>query len=217
MDCEIISQSFTPCDTGGPTAHPHRGAETRPAHHGWRIPGCPSPPEPGAQRRRGRTAGPAPRCLASHRWRATGGSRCPRDGPRSTSPRCVRRGARRRSRQPRRLSWCSTTATHPRRRPSLRRAHRPRPGGWLARVERHDTPTHGRGRQRAATDRSVLATPGVDRRMPDPTTRPQAVAAWEPRRHQAKCPVDGRVTTRKPASRGSHSTRQCSSVKPSTQ
>lgn len=47
-----------------------------------------------------------------------------------------------------------------------------------ARLEMPDTPTHGRWLQMAATDRSVLATPCVARRLPDQTTRRQAVAAW---------------------------------------
>jgi hypothetical protein len=66
---------------------------------------------------------------------------------------------------------------------------------WLERLEIHDTPQHGRWLHMAETERSVLATPCVDRRMADPTTLSQEVAAWEPQRHDAQCRVDWRFTT----------------------
>jgi hypothetical protein len=63
------------------------------------------------------------------------------------------------------------------------------------RVEIHDTPKHGSWLNMAETELSVLATPCLDRRIPDPTTLQQEVAAWEQRRNQAKCTVDWRFTT----------------------
>jgi hypothetical protein len=63
------------------------------------------------------------------------------------------------------------------------------------RVEIHDTPKHGSWLNMAETELSVLATPCLDRRIPDPTTLQQEVAACEQRRHQAKCTVDWRFTT----------------------
>jgi DDE superfamily endonuclease len=64
-----------------------------------------------------------------------------------------------------------------------------------ARLEIHDTPKHGSWLHMAETELSVLATPCLDRRMPDPPTRHQEVAAGEQRRHQAKCTVEWRFTT----------------------
>jgi len=66
----------------------------------------------------------------------------------------------------------------------------------MARLESHDTPTHGRWVDRAETELSVLATPWLDRRIPDPTTLTPAVAAWERHRNAAKCRVAWRFTTR---------------------
>jgi len=65
----------------------------------------------------------------------------------------------------------------------------------MARLEIHYTPKHGSWLTMAATELSVLATPCLDRRIPDPTTLTQAVAAWERRRNAAKCRVDWRFTT----------------------
>ena len=65
----------------------------------------------------------------------------------------------------------------------------------LERLERHDTPTHGRWLTMAATERRVLATPGVGRRIPAATPRTPAVAAWEGHRQVAKCRGEGRFTT----------------------
>jgi DDE superfamily endonuclease len=63
------------------------------------------------------------------------------------------------------------------------------------RREMHDTPKPGSWLHRAETELSVLTTPCWDRRRPDPTTLRQEVAAWEPRRHQARGTVEWRVTT----------------------
>jgi hypothetical protein len=64
-----------------------------------------------------------------------------------------------------------------------------------ARFEIHDTPKHGSWRHRAETERSVLTTPCRDRRIPDPTTLRQEVAAWAQRRNQAQCIGNWRFTT----------------------
>lgn len=64
-----------------------------------------------------------------------------------------------------------------------------------ARLAMHDTPTPGSWLQMAETERSVLATPWLDRRLPDQTALRPAVAASEPRRHQAKCAVEWRFPT----------------------
>jgi DDE superfamily endonuclease len=63
------------------------------------------------------------------------------------------------------------------------------------RLDIHAPPKHGRGLPMAETELSVRATQGLARRLPDPTTLPPAVAAWERRRHAAKCRVDWHVTT----------------------
>jgi hypothetical protein len=59
----------------------------------------------------------------------------------------------------------------------------------------HETPTPGRWVKRAEPDLSVLATPGVDRRMPDSTPLLPDGAAWARRRHAAKGRVEWRFTT----------------------
>lgn len=59
----------------------------------------------------------------------------------------------------------------------------------------HYTPKHGRWLNMAETELSVLAKQCLDRRIPDPTTLTQAVAAWEQQRHAAKCRVNWRFTT----------------------
>jgi hypothetical protein len=63
----------------------------------------------------------------------------------------------------------------------------------LERVARHDTPKPGSWLARAATELSVLASPGVNRRMPDPHRLRREVAAWE--RHAADWRVEWRCTT----------------------
>jgi hypothetical protein len=65
----------------------------------------------------------------------------------------------------------------------------------MERLEIHYTPTHGSWLHMAETERSVLATPCLDRRIPDRTTLSQEVAAWERRRNAAKCRVEWRFTT----------------------
>ena len=63
------------------------------------------------------------------------------------------------------------------------------------RCETHDTPKHGRWLHMAETARNVLTTPCRDRRMPDPPTLRQEVAAWAQRCQQAQCIVHWRCTT----------------------
>ena len=65
----------------------------------------------------------------------------------------------------------------------------------LERVEMHDTPKHGSWLNMAETELSVLTTQCVDRRIPDPTTLTQEVAAGERQRNAAQCRVDWRFTT----------------------
>jgi transposase len=65
----------------------------------------------------------------------------------------------------------------------------------MERLEIHYTPKHGSWLNMAETELSVLATQCLDRRIPDPSTLHQEVAAWEQRRNQAKCTVDWRFTT----------------------
>jgi hypothetical protein len=65
----------------------------------------------------------------------------------------------------------------------------------LERLEIHDTPTHGSWLDMAETALSVLATPCVDRRIPNATTLTHEMTAWERHRHEAKCWVDWRFTT----------------------
>jgi DDE superfamily endonuclease len=60
----------------------------------------------------------------------------------------------------------------------------------LERLEIHDTPTPGRWLNRAETERSVLATPCVDRRLPDATTLTPEVAAWAGHCHVSKGRVE---------------------------
>lgn len=63
------------------------------------------------------------------------------------------------------------------------------------RLEIHHTPKHGSGLAMAETERSVLARPCVDRRIPDATTLTQEIAAWARHRNEAKCRVEWRFTT----------------------
>jgi transposase len=65
----------------------------------------------------------------------------------------------------------------------------------LERLEIHYTPKHGSWLNMAETELSVLATQCLDRRIADPTTLSQEVAAWEQQRNDAKCRVDWRFTT----------------------
>ena len=65
----------------------------------------------------------------------------------------------------------------------------------MERREIHDMPKHGRWLNMAETELSVLATPCLDRRMPNRTTLSQEVAAWERRRNAAKCRGEWRFTT----------------------
>jgi hypothetical protein len=65
----------------------------------------------------------------------------------------------------------------------------------LERLQIHDTPKHGSWLNMAETELSVLATQCLARRIPDPLTLTQAVAAWERQRNAAQCRVDWRFTT----------------------
>jgi hypothetical protein len=65
----------------------------------------------------------------------------------------------------------------------------------LERLEMHDTPKHGSWLNMAETERSVLATPCLDRRIPDATILTPEVAAWEGHRNVSKCRVEWRFTT----------------------
>jgi hypothetical protein len=65
----------------------------------------------------------------------------------------------------------------------------------MERLEIHYTPKHGSWLNMAETELSVLATQCLDRRIPDPTTLTQEVAAWERQRNTAKSRVDWRFTT----------------------
>jgi hypothetical protein len=53
----------------------------------------------------------------------------------------------------------------------------------LERLEIHDTPKHGSWLNMAEFDLGVLATPCLNRRIPNPTALIQEVTAWEQRRH----------------------------------
>jgi hypothetical protein len=53
----------------------------------------------------------------------------------------------------------------------------------MERLEMHDTPKHGSWLHMAETELSVLATPCLECRIPDPPTLRQEVTAWEQRRH----------------------------------
>ncbi len=65
----------------------------------------------------------------------------------------------------------------------------------IERLAIHYTPKHGSGLHMAEIALSVLATQCLDRRLPDPITLTQAVAAWERQRNAAQCRVAGRFTT----------------------
>jgi hypothetical protein len=65
----------------------------------------------------------------------------------------------------------------------------------MERLEIHDTPKHGSWLNRAETALSILATPCLAERFPDPTTLAQEVAAGEHRRNATTCRVDWRFTT----------------------
>lgn len=65
----------------------------------------------------------------------------------------------------------------------------------MERLEIHHTPKHGSWLNRAEIELSVLARQCLARRIPDPATRAQEVAAWERQRNAAQCRVDWRFTT----------------------
>lgn len=65
----------------------------------------------------------------------------------------------------------------------------------MERLEIHHTPKHGSWLNMAEIELSVLTRQCLDRRIPDPTTLAQEVAAWEHQRNAAQCRVDWRFTT----------------------
>lgn len=65
----------------------------------------------------------------------------------------------------------------------------------LSRLEFCHTPKHGSWLNMAEIELSVLAAQCLDRRIPDPITWTQEVAAWERRRNAAPGRVDWRFTT----------------------
>ena len=65
----------------------------------------------------------------------------------------------------------------------------------MERLEMQYTPKHGSWLNMAETELSVLATQCLDRRIPDPITLTQEVAAWERQRNTAQCRVEWRFTT----------------------
>jgi transposase len=65
----------------------------------------------------------------------------------------------------------------------------------LKKLEMHYTPKHGCWLNMAETEINVLARQCLDRRIPDPITLIQEVAAWQQQRHAAECQVHWRFTT----------------------
>lgn len=65
----------------------------------------------------------------------------------------------------------------------------------LTSVWPQNTPKHGSWLNMAETELSVLARQCLPRRIPDPLTLTQEVAAWERQRNAAKCRVDWRFNT----------------------
>ena len=65
----------------------------------------------------------------------------------------------------------------------------------MERLAIHHTPKHGSWLNMAEIELSVLARQCLARRIPDPTTLAQEVAAWERQRNAAQCRVDWRFTT----------------------
>ena len=65
----------------------------------------------------------------------------------------------------------------------------------LDKLEFHYTPKHGSWLNMAEIELSILARQCLNRRIPDPETLKQEVAAWERRRNQGNHWVDWRFTT----------------------
>ena len=65
----------------------------------------------------------------------------------------------------------------------------------LDKLEFHYTPKHGSWLNMAEIELSVLARQCLNRRIPDPETLKQEVAAWEKRRNQGNHSMDWRFTT----------------------
>ena len=63
-----------------------------------------------------------------------------------------------------------------------------------ARIEWHDTPTHGSWLNMAESERSVLTRQCLARRIPDPATLAAECAAWVERRNAAATPITWRFT-----------------------
>lgn len=66
---------------------------------------------------------------------------------------------------------------------------------WIAKLERHDTPQHGRGLTMAASEWGVWRGQCLARRLPDFPTCTSAVTAWQSARNAAQVKVDGQCTT----------------------
>jgi hypothetical protein len=65
----------------------------------------------------------------------------------------------------------------------------------MERLEMHYTPQQGSWLNMAETERSVLATQCLNRRLPKAHTLTQEVVAWERQRKTAQCRVEWRFTT----------------------
>lgn len=65
----------------------------------------------------------------------------------------------------------------------------------LEKLDRHDTPKHGRWLNMAEIELSVLSSQCLDRRIPDRETLTREVKAWEARRNASPAPVKWRFTT----------------------
>jgi hypothetical protein len=65
----------------------------------------------------------------------------------------------------------------------------------LDKLEFHYTPKHGSWLNMAEIELSVLARQCLDRRIPDPETLKQEMAAWEANRNQGNHSVDWRLTS----------------------
>ncbi|MGI8551896.1 MAG: transposase [Dehalococcoidia bacterium] len=66
---------------------------------------------------------------------------------------------------------------------------------FVAKLELHDTPKHGRWLDMAENELSVLGRQCLDRRIADEATLKREVAAWEQDRNAAHPTIDWRFTT----------------------
>ena len=65
----------------------------------------------------------------------------------------------------------------------------------VKRFEWHYTPKHGSWLNMAESERGVLASQCLDRRIPDKQTLSREVAAWQNRRNKCQTKADWRFTT----------------------